>query len=61
MAVLPPDPIFTLRHSDMGAVNCICFHQTERLFCGTTKGVIYLWDLQVNEQFIKRNISKLIL
>jgi len=48
MAVLPPDPVFNLRHIEMGAVNCICFHSTDRLFCGTTKGSIYLWDLQTN-------------
>lgn len=48
MAVLPPDPIFNLRQSEMGAVNCICFHNTERLYCGTAKGVVYLWDLATN-------------
>lgn len=47
MAVLPPDPVFNFRHIDMGAVNCICFHKTDRLFCGTAKGAVYLWDLQV--------------
>lgn len=49
MAVLPPDPVFTLRQNDMGEINCVCFHRTERLFCGTSKGTIYLWDLQVRE------------
>lgn len=48
MAVLPPDPVFSLRRNDMGAVNCLCFHQTERLYCGTAKGSVYLWDLQVS-------------
>lgn len=48
MAVLPPDPVFNLRQAEMGAVNCICFHKTDRLFCGTAKGAVYLWDLQVN-------------
>lgn len=47
MAVLPPDPVFNLRNTEMGPVNCICFHENERLFCGTAKGAIYLWDLQV--------------
>lgn len=47
MAVLPPDPVFCMRSSDMGAVNCICFHSTERLFSGTAKGAVYLWDMQV--------------
>ncbi|XP_031622545.1 guanine nucleotide-binding protein subunit beta-like protein 1 [Contarinia nasturtii] len=46
MAVLPPDPVFSMRSSDMGAVNCICFHSTERLFSGTAKGAVYLWDMQ---------------
>lgn len=47
MAVLPPDPVFNLRSTDMGAVNCVCFHSSERLFSGTAKGTIYLWDMQV--------------
>lgn len=47
MAVLPPDPVFNLRSTDMGAVNCLCFHSSERLFSGTAKGSIYLWDMQV--------------
>lgn len=47
MAVLPPDPVFTFRNLEMGPVNCICFHRAERLICGTSKGSIYLWDLQV--------------
>jgi len=48
MAVLPPDPVFNLRQIEMGAVNCICFHKADRLFSGTTKGAVYLWDLQTN-------------
>jgi len=48
MAVLPPDPVFNLRQMEMGAVNCICFHNTDRLFCGTAKGAVFLWDLQTN-------------
>ncbi|KAJ6650093.1 hypothetical protein Bhyg_05337, partial [Pseudolycoriella hygida] len=28
--------------------NCICFHEAQRLFCGTTKGSVYLYDLQTN-------------
>lgn len=51
MAVLPPDPVFTMRAHDMGAVNCICFHSTERLFSGTAKGAVYLWDMQVLHLF----------
>lgn len=47
MAVLPPDPVFTLRNSEMGSVNCLCFHKNERLLAGTIKGNIHLWDLEV--------------
>lgn len=53
MAVLPPDPVFNLRQIEMGAVNCICFHNTDRLFCGTAKGAVYLWDLQVKFKTLK--------
>lgn len=49
MAVLPPDPVFTLRQNDIGGINCVCFHGTEKLFCGTSRGTIYLWDLQVSK------------
>lgn len=52
MAVLPPDPVFCMRATDMGAVNCICFHSTERLFSGTAKGAVYLWDMQVSLPFL---------
>lgn len=48
MAVLPPDPVFSFRCPDMGAVYSICFHQQqERLLAGTMKGSVFLWDLQV--------------
>lgn len=47
MAVLPPDPVFNLRNVEMGQVNCVCFHDSERLLCGSAKGMVYLWDLQV--------------
>lgn len=47
MALLPPDPVFTLRSADMGQVNSMCFHTSERLYAGTQKGFVYLWDLQV--------------
>lgn len=48
MAVLPPDPVFKLRNNEMGTLNCLCFHQNDRLFAGTEKGMVYLWDLQVS-------------
>lgn len=48
MAVLPPDPLYTFRNADMGAVNCICFHRAERLISGTARGSVYLFDLQSN-------------
>ncbi|ALC42686.1 CG13192 [Drosophila busckii] len=48
MAVLPPDPVFSLRCPDMGAVNSLCFHESERLLAGTLKGKVFLWDLQTN-------------
>lgn len=54
MAVLPPDPVFNLRNTEMGPVNCICFHENERLFCGTAKGAIYLWDLQVIDVVVNK-------
>ncbi|XP_068146440.1 guanine nucleotide-binding protein subunit beta-like protein 1 [Drosophila tropicalis] len=48
MAVLPPDPVFSLRCPEMGAVNSLCFHDNERLLAGTIKGSVFLWDLQTN-------------
>lgn len=45
--LLPPDPVFTLRNSEMGSVNCLCFHKNERLLAGTIKGNIHLWNLEV--------------
>lgn len=47
MAVLPPDPVYVLRVSEMGPVHSLCFHGAERLFSGTASGSVYLWDLQV--------------
>lgn len=58
MAVLPPDPVFSLRCPEMGAVNSLCFHESERLLAGTLKGKVFLWDLQVrqtNNNNSKRN------
>lgn len=47
MAVLPPDPVYVLRASDMGPVHSLCFHGSERLLSGKASGSVYLWDLQV--------------
>lgn len=58
MAVLPPDPVFNLRSTDMGAVNCICFHSSERLYSGTAKGSIYLWDMQTNRSPLHFSIGR---
>lgn len=58
MAVLPPDPVFTLRCPEMGAVNSLCFHQNERLLAGTIKGSVFLWDLQTNRSLLHFAIGK---
>lgn len=58
MAVLPPDPVFTLRCPEMGAVNSLCFHQNERLLAGTIKGSVFLWDLQTNRSLLHFSIGK---
>lgn len=50
MAVLPPDPVFNLRQNDVGPINSICMHKDQRLFSGSVRGVIHLWDLQVRFQ-----------
>lgn len=48
MAVLhPPDPVYNLRQSNMGPVNCLCFHNADSLYCGTANGFVYLYNLQV--------------
>ncbi|XP_055856511.1 guanine nucleotide-binding protein subunit beta-like protein 1 [Episyrphus balteatus] len=48
MSVLPPDPVFVLRHSDMDSINSLAFYKDEKLFAGTLKGTVQLWDLQTN-------------
>ncbi|XP_065369315.1 guanine nucleotide-binding protein subunit beta-like protein 1 [Calliphora vicina] len=58
MAVLPPDPVFTLRCPEMGAVNSLCFHQNQRLLAGTIKGSVFLWDLQTNRSLLHFSIGK---
>uniref|UniRef100_A0A336LNG7 CSON015331 protein n=1 Tax=Culicoides sonorensis TaxID=179676 RepID=A0A336LNG7_CULSO len=58
MALLPPDPVFTLNHRKMGSINSLCFHQNERLFVATKKGQIYLYDLQTNRSTFNMNIGE---
>lgn len=57
MAVLPPDPVFCLKSTEMGPVNSICFHHNERILAGTVKGGIHLWDLQTNRPFLNFDIG----
>lgn len=52
MAVLPPDPVYILRNIEMGAVNSLCFHNADRLFAGTLKGTVHLWDLAINRSIL---------
>lgn len=52
MAVLPPDPVYILRNIEMGAVNSLCFHNGARLFAGTLKGTVHLWDLAINRSVL---------
>ncbi|XP_044739202.1 guanine nucleotide-binding protein subunit beta-like protein 1 [Chrysoperla carnea] len=54
MAVLPPDPVFTLKQNDVGLIHCLCFPPTpetrppNRLLAGTEKGFLYIWSLDSN-------------
>ncbi|XP_030378284.1 guanine nucleotide-binding protein subunit beta-like protein 1 [Scaptodrosophila lebanonensis] len=48
MAMLPPDPVYSLRCSEMDAVSSVCFHGNERLLAGTIKGNVFMWNLQTN-------------
>ncbi|EDW10757.1 guanine nucleotide-binding protein subunit beta-like protein 1 [Drosophila mojavensis] len=57
MAVLPPDPVFSLRSPEMGAVNSLCFHESERLLAGTFKGKVFLWDLQTNRSALNFEVG----
>jgi WD40 repeat protein len=58
MAVLPPDPVYTLTQREMGAIDSLCFHKDERLFAGTKKGQIYLFDLQTNRSAFHMTIGQ---
>jgi len=57
MAVLPPDPVYTLQQREMGVINSLCFHKNERLFAATKKGQIYLFDLQTNRSAFHMTIG----
>ncbi|XP_058457978.1 guanine nucleotide-binding protein subunit beta-like protein 1 [Malaya genurostris] len=48
MALLPPDPVYCLKSPDLCSFRSLCFHSSERLHAGTTKGTVQLWDLQSN-------------
>ncbi|XP_053687429.1 guanine nucleotide-binding protein subunit beta-like protein 1 [Sabethes cyaneus] len=48
MALLPPDPVYCLKSPDLSSYHSLCFHTSERLHAGTTKGTVQLWDLQSN-------------
>lgn len=57
MAVLPPDPVYTLRCPDMAVPNSLCFHQNDRLLAGTLKGSVLLWDLQTNRSNLRLSVG----
>ncbi|XP_063709784.1 guanine nucleotide-binding protein subunit beta-like protein 1 [Culicoides brevitarsis] len=57
MALLPPDPVFTFNQR-IGPVNSLCFHHHERLFAGTQKGQVYLFDLQTNRSTFNMTIGE---
>jgi len=45
--MLPPDPVFVIRSDD--AINCLCFNQNRtRLYSGSEKGNISIWNVKVN-------------
>lgn len=50
MAVLPPDPVFTLRAAEMAPIHSICFNcnsSSQQLLTGTQDGKVFTWDLSV--------------
>lgn len=53
MAVLPPDPVYILRNAEMGEVSSLCFPNSDRLFAGTLKGTVQLWDLAINRSILQ--------
>nr|XP_022920451.1 guanine nucleotide-binding protein subunit beta-like protein 1 [Onthophagus taurus] len=62
MAVLPPDPLFTLK-GDMGYVHSMAFipyekDYTKSLFAATETGYVYLWDLESNRVNYKQQMGK---
>lgn len=48
MALLPPDPVYCLKSPDLSPFHSLYFHTSERLYAGTAKGTVQLWDLQTN-------------
>lgn len=57
MAVLPPDPVFSLRAAEMAPIHSICFHcnsSSQQLLAGTQDGKVFTWDLSV--RFISLHI-----
>ncbi|XP_039429285.1 guanine nucleotide-binding protein subunit beta-like protein 1 [Culex pipiens pallens] len=48
MALLPPDPVYCLKSPDLSPFHSLCFHTSERIYAGTGKGTVQLWDLHTN-------------
>uniref|UniRef100_A0A1Q3FDR4 Putative g-protein beta subunit-like protein gnb1l n=1 Tax=Culex tarsalis TaxID=7177 RepID=A0A1Q3FDR4_CULTA len=53
MALLPPDPVYCLKSPDLSSFHSLCFHTSERIYAGTAKGTVQLWDLQTNRTTYK--------
>ncbi|EAT35986.1 AAEL011892-PA [Aedes aegypti] len=58
MALLPPDPVYCLKSSDLGAFHSLCFHTSERLYAGNVRGTVQLWDLQTNRSTYQLSVGK---
>lgn len=62
MAVLPPDPVFTLK-SDMGYIHNLCFplsneNYSSKLLAATENGCVYFWDLMTNRLQHKQSMGE---
>ncbi|XP_077294479.1 guanine nucleotide-binding protein subunit beta-like protein 1 [Arctopsyche grandis] len=60
MAVLPPDPVFSLRAAEMAPVHSICFHcngDSQRLLAGTQDGKVFTWNLATKRYQNKINVG----